>query len=79
MRTTLDLDDDMLATAKELAELHGRTAGQVVSELMRQALTSTAASTSGATARNGMPLLPLRDVGAQRPTLALVNKLRDLP
>ena len=31
MRTTLDIDDDLLAAAKELARREGRSAGQVVS------------------------------------------------
>jgi len=39
MRTTLDIDDDLLAAAKELSRQQGRTAGAVVSSLLRQALT----------------------------------------
>lgn len=39
MRTTLDIDDDLLKAAKDLARRRGTTAGRVVSELMRQALT----------------------------------------
>ena len=39
MRTTLDIDDSVLAAAKELARRQGRTAGEVISELARQALT----------------------------------------
>lgn len=39
MRTTLDIDDDLLAAAKELARRQGRSAGQVVSTLLRQSLT----------------------------------------
>ncbi|MFM2400381.1 MAG: hypothetical protein RL341_2538, partial [Pseudomonadota bacterium] len=35
MRTTLDLDPDVLMAAKELARRNHKTAGQVVSELMR--------------------------------------------
>ena len=40
MRTTLDIDDDVLQAAKERARRDGRTAGQVISELARSALTS---------------------------------------
>ena len=40
MRTTLDIDDDLLAAAKELSRQQGCTAGQVVSALMRRALAS---------------------------------------
>jgi hypothetical protein len=39
MRTTLDIADDVLHAAKELARRHGRTAGQVISELARESLT----------------------------------------
>lgn len=40
MRTTLDIADDVLQAAKERARREGKTAGQVVSELLRQALTT---------------------------------------
>lgn len=40
MRTTLDIDDDILAAAKELARAEGKTAGQVLSDLARRALTA---------------------------------------
>ena len=43
MRTTLDIDDDVLAAAKERARREHRTAGEVVSELLRQALTAAPA------------------------------------
>lgn len=39
MRTTLDIDDDILSASKELAKAAGKTAGQVISELARKALT----------------------------------------
>ncbi len=41
MRTTLDIDDDLLQAAKEIARRAHKTAGQVVSELLRQALTAS--------------------------------------
>ena len=40
MRTTLDVADDVLAAAKELARMENSTAGEVLSRLARQALTS---------------------------------------
>jgi hypothetical protein len=40
MRTTLDIADDVLQAAKERAQREHKTAGQVVSELLRQALTA---------------------------------------
>jgi hypothetical protein len=40
MRTTLDIADDVLLAAKERARRENKTAGEVVSELLRQALTA---------------------------------------
>ena len=37
MRTTLDIDDDILQAAKELARAEKKTAGQVLSELRSRA------------------------------------------
>lgn len=38
MRTTLDIDDDVLAAAKELARRERTTTGKLVSDVMREAL-----------------------------------------
>lgn len=56
MRTTLDIDDDVLQAAKERARREGRTAGQVISDLARTALTTPAP----ATAREPRPLYGFR-------------------
>jgi hypothetical protein len=42
MRTTLNINDDVLAAAKEIARRQHKTAGAVISELVRQALTQPA-------------------------------------
>lgn len=42
MRTTLDIDDEVLMAAKELARRESKTAGQVISELARRAMTQHA-------------------------------------
>ena len=47
MRTTLEIEDDVLLAAKELARRGGTTAGQAISDLVRQALTQPAATKSG--------------------------------
>lgn len=73
MRTTLDIDDDVLQAAKELGALHGKTAGQVVSELARKGLSTPDTRRT----RNGVPLLPRRAAGSLKPTMRLVNDLRD--
>lgn len=51
MRTTLDIDDDLLAAAKELARRERTTAGRVVSKLLRQSLTGTDRPASSAAGR----------------------------
>ena len=73
MRTTLDIDDDVLEAAKELAASRSTTAGRVLSELARKGLAPARAPR----VRNGVPLLPRRPKGTPRPTMALVNRLRD--
>lgn len=45
MRTTLDIDDDVLAAAKELSKLQQISTGQMVSRLLRQALAGRDATT----------------------------------
>lgn len=73
MRTTLDIEDDVLAAAKEMARSQGRTIGEIVSVLLRKALRPSAPS---ATVRNGVPLLARRP-GVQLLTMERVNQLRD--
>ena len=73
MRTTIDIDEDVLQAAKEIAGLHRKTAGQVVSELLRKALHP---APSDLRVRNGVPLLARRQ-GAPVLTMELVNQLRD--
>ena len=76
MRTTLDLDEDVLQAAKELAAARGTTAGKIISELARKGLAPAAAARR---VRNGVPLLPRQPSGSPRMTLKLVNTLRDDP
>jgi hypothetical protein len=40
MRTTLDIDNDVLQAAKEIAAVRRETTGKVISELVRKALTA---------------------------------------
>jgi hypothetical protein len=53
MRTTLDIDDDVLAAAKHRAAEERTTAGKVISDLVRQALTQAAAEIGAAEMRHG--------------------------
>ncbi len=47
MRTTLTIDDDVLQAAKERALREGKTAGDVISDLARRALTMPMPSPAG--------------------------------
>lgn len=76
MRTTLALDDDVLAAARHLAERDGRSLGEVVSQLARQGL-ARPTGVSRSAERNGIPLLQGREAVAAPVTLELVNRLRD--
>ena len=56
MRTTLDIDDDVLFAAKELAAVEKKSAGKALSDLARAALQRQPAEAS--VIRNGFQLLP---------------------
>lgn len=78
MRTTLDIEDDVLAAAKEIARRQNVSAGQVVSRLLREAL-------SGQRRKNDEPAPGGRKVGGFRPfpaqgvvvTNEQIDRLRD--
>jgi hypothetical protein len=77
MRTTLDIDDDVLNAAKERARHQHKTVGKIVSELAREALNATTAIAPG--------VRQPRSVHGFRPfpkrggvvTNDLIDKLRD--
>jgi hypothetical protein len=75
VRTTLDIDEDVLDSAKELAARRGTTAGRVLSDLARSALAPQGRSPRK---RNGVPLLPERR-GAGLVTPEIVKRLREEP
>lgn len=75
MRTTLAIDDDVLAAARHLAEREGKSLGEVITALARQGLGRPQRG-ARSSLRNGVPLLPRRP-GAAPVTLELVNRLRD--
>ncbi|HZP18814.1 MAG TPA: CopG family transcriptional regulator [Bauldia sp.] len=64
MRTTLDIDDDVLDAAKELARTQGKPAGKVISDLVRKSLTGSPEAMgdepAGATLRDGWYVIPRR-------------------
>ena len=77
MRTTIDIDDDVLDATKELSRRQNLSAGKVVSQLLRQALSGQAAGSAAQAAA--------ATVGGFRPFAARdavvsddqVNALRD--
>jgi len=73
MRTTLTIDDDVLAAAKEMAATEQKSVGEVISALARQAMRP---ASPGRITRNGVPLLPVRP-GAPRVTSELVRQLQE--
>ncbi|MBA4216225.1 MAG: hypothetical protein IIA03_03080 [Proteobacteria bacterium] len=77
MRTTLDIDDDLLQASKELAQHEGTTAGVIVSRLLRQALTAGAAASGTAPAASLPGFRPFTAKPGAVVTDELVNRLRD--
>ena len=74
MRTTLAIDDDVLAAAKEMAATERKSVGEVISTLAREAMRPPPARRA---MRNGVPLLPVRR-GAPRVTSELVRQLEEM-
>lgn len=76
MRTTIDIEDDVLLAAKELARLKNVSAGQIISKLLRSAL---------AGGDQSLQVMETKQVGGFRPFVARgsmvgneqVNALRD--
>ncbi len=60
MRTTLAIDDDVFAAARELADFQRKSIGEVISALARAALTPRPSFDE---TRNGIPLLKRRGTG----------------
>jgi hypothetical protein len=72
MRTTLTIDDDVLAAAQAIAERDRRSTGAVLSDLARRGISRGQKRSAGS--RCGFPVLPHRDVVV---TPELVNALKD--
>ncbi|MDO9053553.1 MAG: hypothetical protein Q7U37_06455 [Gallionella sp.] len=73
MRTTLTIDEDVLAAAKGLAMAQHKSIGNILSSLARQALRPDVSTSE---MRNGVPLLMSR-TGMKVVTPELVSQLRD--
>ena len=78
MRTTLDIADDVLEAAKERARRENKTAGEVISELARAALTAPEPVASKAQEpRSHYGIRPFPKRGGAVVTNELVIKLRE--
>ena len=71
MRTTVDIDEDVLRAAKALAEDREQSLGRVLSDLARRGLQPSGAK---AVRRSGLPVLP-RLPGARPVTPEHVKEL----
>lgn len=79
MRTTLDIDDDVLAVVKDIAAARKISAGRAASELLRKALTGQADAPETGGVSDSPPLAgfePFPKRGGVV-TMDLVNRLRD--
>jgi hypothetical protein len=72
MRTTLDLDQDILLAAKDIASVEKKSVGRVISDLVRRSLRPK----KHLRERNGFRLLP-KNPNGMLVTMELVNRLRD--
>lgn len=72
MRTTLDIDDDVLQAVKEIGEMRKKTAGQILSELARKALSPPRKYD----VRNGVPIIH-RAPGSPLMTTADVRRFQE--
>ena len=77
MRITLNVDSDVLTAAKELARRERKTAGELVSDLKREALRARAGFMTETRAQRGLygfrPIL----AGGAVVTTELVDELRE--
>ena len=76
VRTTLAIDDDVMAAARGMAVAQHKSVGEIISLLARKALQP---SRSTEKSRNGVPLLAMAQ-GGTRVTAELVKQLgEELP
>jgi hypothetical protein len=72
VRTTLEIEDDLVQVGRQIAQQRGMTMGQAISQLVRKAIEPKNAPR----VRNGVLLFDPKP-GAKKPGMALVNRLRD--
>ena len=72
VRTTLEIEDDLVQVGRQISQQRGMTMGQAISQLVRKAIEPKNAPR----VRNGVLLFDPKP-GARIPGMALVNRLRD--
>ena len=72
MQMTLNIDDDVLAAAKDIARRSDKTVDQVISETARTGLRGVPL----VAIRNGVPVI-LKGPNSRPVTMEMVNELRD--
>ncbi len=77
MRTTLDIDDDILQAAKSLARREKRSAGAIISELARQSLTQEKKTTKARETKAIYGFKPLSKEPGLIVTNEMINRLRE--
>ena len=74
MRTTLDIDDDVLQAVRDVARHENETTGKVISELARKALGTSLTVRNAGKPLNGFRPFPKRGGVV---TNELIDRLRD--
>jgi len=77
MRTTIDIENDVLAAAKEIARMENAGVGKVISRLVRQALAGSATDADAhgkSSPATGFQPFPARGIIV---TNELIDRLRD--
>lgn len=77
MRTTIDIEDDVLQAAKEIAQRERTSAGRDVSRLLRAALTQPATPQEEPSMRDVSGFRPFASTSARIVTNERVEQLRD--
>lgn len=76
MRTTLDIDDDVLAAVKEFAKRERKTAGKYASRLMREALHARTSKSAAEKSHGQYGFSPI-PAGGDVVTNELIDEIRE--
>jgi len=75
MRTTLDIDQDVMAALRHVAPKRGISMGKLASELIRKALDASEAPPMEM--RAGVPVITKQSDDAELVTRELIDRIRD--